>query len=171
MNEIWKPVKDFMGYEVSNLGRIRSFWLSFGKWSKIVNTEQRILKQIMSSSNGYPMVNLRRHPVLVHRLVLEAFVGPCPPGMESCHNDGIRTHNWLSNLRWDTQNNNYNDRRIHQTDNQGCRNGRSKISENDVLLIRKFYEDGYGQTQLGKMFNISNSAIRDIINVLTWKHI
>ena len=41
--------------------------------------------------------------VLVHRLVLEAFVGcPCPPHQESCHWDDIGTNNMLSNLRWDT---------------------------------------------------------------------
>lgn len=39
----------------------------------------------------------------VHPLVLEAFVGPRPPGMEACHADGNKTNNALSNLRWDTK--------------------------------------------------------------------
>ena len=33
----------------------------------------------------------------VGRLVLEVFVGPCPPGMEACHNDGDPHNNWLDN--------------------------------------------------------------------------
>jgi hypothetical protein len=35
-------------------------------------------------------------------LVLEAFVGPCPDGLEACHWDDDPTNNRLSNLRWDT---------------------------------------------------------------------
>jgi hypothetical protein len=38
----------------------------------------------------------------VHRLVLEAFVGPCPPGMLCCHGDNDPGNNRLTNLRWDT---------------------------------------------------------------------
>ena len=49
----------------------------------------------------------------VHRLVLEAFVGPCPDGMEGCHNDGVPTRNHLGNLRWDTQSENMYDRVRH----------------------------------------------------------
>ena len=39
---------------------------------------------------------------LVHRLVLETFVGAAPAGMEGCHNDGNRFNKRLENLRWDT---------------------------------------------------------------------
>ena len=45
----------------------------------------------------------------IHRLVLEAFVGPCPEGMETCHNNGVRTDNRLENLRWDTSSANNDD--------------------------------------------------------------
>lgn len=38
----------------------------------------------------------------VHRLVLEAFVGPCSPGQEACHANDIGWDNRLDNLRWDT---------------------------------------------------------------------
>lgn len=38
----------------------------------------------------------------VHRLVTLAFVGPCPDGMEVCHNNGRKTDNRLENLRYDT---------------------------------------------------------------------
>jgi hypothetical protein len=42
------------------------------------------------------------HAERVHRLVLLAFVGPCPKGMEACHWDDNPGNNHLSNLRWDT---------------------------------------------------------------------
>lgn len=49
----------------------------------------------------------------VHVLVLEEFVGLCPPGMESCHGDGDTQNNWLTNLRWDTPTNNNADKIKH----------------------------------------------------------
>lgn len=49
----------------------------------------------------------------VHRLVLEAFVGPCPEGMEALHGNAIRNDNRLCNLRWDTKSENSQDRVRH----------------------------------------------------------
>ena len=46
----------------------------------------------------------------VHRVVLEAFVGPCPEGHEACHNNGNPSDNRLENLRWDTKSANALDR-------------------------------------------------------------
>lgn len=68
-------------------------------------------------ANGHMQVSLSRpHKVVyVHRLVLIAFVGPPPDGMEVCHNDGDPTNNVLSNLRWDTRTGNMRDAVDHRT--------------------------------------------------------
>jgi hypothetical protein len=47
--------------------------------------------------------NGARRDALVHHLVLEAFVGPQPPGAEGCHWNDDPTDNRLENLRWDTR--------------------------------------------------------------------
>jgi hypothetical protein len=64
----------------------------------------RVLKQ--PKQGRYPVVTLYRDTVakqfLVHRLVLLAFVGPAPEGMEGCHWDDDPLNNHLSNLRWGT---------------------------------------------------------------------
>lgn len=57
----------------------------------------------------------RRRTRLIHQLVLEAFVGPRPNGMEGCHNDGICTNNVWTNLRWDTRAGNAADTKRHGT--------------------------------------------------------
>ena len=67
------------------------------------------------NSSGHMHVNLfrdgRNHLVAVHRIVLEAFVGPCPEGMEGCHYpDADKRNNALANLRWDAQAENAKDR-------------------------------------------------------------
>jgi HNH endonuclease len=51
----------------------------------------------------------------VHTLVLQAFVGPCPAGMEACHYDGDKANNKLGNLRWDTKRANELDAIRHRT--------------------------------------------------------
>ncbi len=50
---------------------------------------------------------------LVHRLVLETFVGPCPDKQECCHNNGNSLDNRISNLRWDTRKANVKDACVH----------------------------------------------------------
>jgi hypothetical protein len=58
---------------------------------------------------------------MVHQLVLEAFVGPRPRGMESCHNNGNQTDNRLVNLRWDTKSENNLDRVRHGTHSESSK--------------------------------------------------
>jgi len=43
---------------------------------------------------------------LVHQLVLEAFKGPCPPGMECLHKNHTPGDNKLSNLKYGTRSEN-----------------------------------------------------------------
>lgn len=114
--EIWKPVPGFDGYEVSNMGRVRSYRVPAGPgcgWVVRRDRPPRILRA-SPNSQGRPNVTLCADGVkydrTVHRLVLEAFVGPRPPGMEACHADDNPLNNRLDNLRWDTNWSNIQDR-------------------------------------------------------------
>jgi hypothetical protein len=69
----------------------------------------------LHAHGGYLRVNLVRdgkhYSRPAHCLVLEAFVGPCPLGMEACHfPDTERSNNRLDNLRWDTRSENMRDK-------------------------------------------------------------
>ncbi len=142
--------------------------------SVLAPTVQRLLSPYLDKY-GYYVVYLS-HPkmgnVKVHRLVLLAFIGPCPPGQEACHNDGTRTNNYPSNLRWDTRKNNQHDQRKHGTDLIGERNGSAKLSEGQVKQIRSLYSQGkHSQYVLGEMFNVNESSIFKVIHYQTWSHI
>jgi len=71
--------------------------------------------------------NADYHRRYIHHLVLEAFVGPRPPGTECCHRNDIKTDNRLENLRWDTSSANMYDRvrnGIHPMSRKThCKNG------------------------------------------------
>jgi HNH endonuclease len=58
-------------------------------------------------------INGKTTSVGVHHMICWAFHGPCPEGLECCHNDGIPDHNWPGNLRWDTRRSNINDQIRH----------------------------------------------------------
>src|SRR5688572_6260712 len=122
MSETWKPVVNFEElYEVSSHGRVRSLGrVTIQKNGRIRQLSPRILKPIHFGT-GYAKVNLygRGHnggaQRLIHHLVLEAFVGPCPEGMECRHVDGSPPNNRLDNLSWGTHVENEADKRRHGT--------------------------------------------------------
>ncbi len=72
VDEIWKSVKDFPGYEVSDHGRVKSFH----KLRAFKAKHGRILSPALS--HGYARVNLvkdgKRYMKAVHRLILEAYM-------------------------------------------------------------------------------------------------
>lgn len=107
--ENWLPIPGYPGYEVSDMGRVRSFKKT--GFSHLFFSSPKILKAT-PTHYGYPEVCLRNgrsRRWRVHQLVMLIFVGPCPEGLEVCHNDGDPLNNRLSNLRYDTHTNNMKD--------------------------------------------------------------
>lgn len=122
--EIWKNIPGYGGhYEASNLGDIRVKDRTVEKFCGLHNIvvkqfyKGRLLNPSKSDKYGHMSVHLgydkKRISVSVHKLVLLAFVGPAPDGMECCHNNGIAWDNRIENLRWDTHKNNNADRKKH----------------------------------------------------------
>lgn len=120
--EEWRPVVGYEGsYEVSDHGRVRSVErVRRDSLNRLYVYPGRLRKLYNNPVTGYPQVPLldngKRTLHAVHRLVLEAFVGPADVGKVACHNDGDRSNNHVYNLRWDTQSANMYDRRKHGTD-------------------------------------------------------
>lgn len=117
--EEWRPVVGHEGfYEVSDLGRVRSVDRTLPRAGGTMRIRGKILTPGVDK-HGRCGVNLHRDGSVkhrrVHRLVLQAFVGPCPDGMEGCHNDGDATNNQIGNLRWDTSLSNSLDMARHGT--------------------------------------------------------
>jgi hypothetical protein len=123
--------------------------------------------------NGYMQVGLtnkqQRH-FHVHRLVLLAFVGPAPEGMECCHNDGNKANNALSNLRWDTRSANMKDRTRHGQA-RGELAGMAKLFPAQVLEIRRLSEGGTPNAELVRRYGVTFGAIRKILRRESWAHI
>jgi hypothetical protein len=108
----------------------------------------------------------------VHRLVLEAFVGPCPDGMEACHIDGDSWNNSLSNLRWDTPLANARDRKRHGSHCCGERAPNHKLTATDVREIRRLTADGRtALLAVARRFGVSKDHVERIRDRTVWRHL
>ena len=114
-NTIWKTVKDFPNYMVSNTGLIKSLGASTEGMTPTqakLARKERILKP-QKHRQGYQMVSLskftkRGEPnqskfVTVHSLVAQAFLGDRPKGLVINHRDNDPTNNNVWNLEYCTQ--------------------------------------------------------------------
>jgi hypothetical protein len=100
----------------------------------------------------------------VHRLVLDAFVGPAPAGAVAAHADGDTADNRLVNLRWDTVTGNLADKARHGTHG-------SRLSAPAVVAILRLLAEGVSAHVLARHFRLSCTTIRHIRTGRTWKHI
>lgn len=125
----WRIVEGFPNYRVSDAGDIES--LRRGQWRPLVGWRTKWGHHKVCLRN-----NVRNRNAYVHVLVLEAFVGPCPVGLECCHHDGNPRNNTLGNLRWDTHAGNMEDAKRHGT-KRGEHNGRARLTPEQVAEIRR----------------------------------
>lgn len=169
--ERWLAVVGYEGlYEVSDLGRVRRLRERRGGADRLFADGPRIVKQHERSySRGYLDVSLYkedkhvRRPV--HLLVLEAFVGPRPAGLEGAHDDGVRSHNHLGNLLWKTHAENLADKKRHGTQTYGVDHHSAKLSTAEVDEVRQSTEPARAiARRLGvchrTILNIRNGKVR-----------
>lgn len=133
--EQWRPVPGWEGkYEVSSDGRVMSL-------SRFTSTGQPVGGFALTPRlNKYGHLNVGLHlngkasNQYIHRLVMLAFVGPCPDGQEVLHRDGIPTNNRLDNLSYGTRSQNVQDTLRHGTNVNAakthCKHGHEFTVEN-----------------------------------------
>lgn len=140
-------------YLVSDHGRVQSLLWRTPKVMRgyVRNPDRHVV--ITLSRGGGAKPKLAR----VHRLVLEAFVGPCPDGLEGCHNNGDPTDNHVTNLRWDTSSENMHDRVRHGVHTHArkthCPRGHEYTTENT-------YEPP-GRTRAGRVNRQCRQCVRE----------
>lgn len=167
------------GYPAYRVGDDGSIWSRQPRCGRgPLAKEWRRLKPSTAGHMKHHIVNLRP-PVrkrYVHHLVLEAFVGPRPVGMECCHGNGIPTDNRLANLRWDTRKANRDDAVRHGTalrmGPRGNTHHWSLLTTQKVLKIREEYaQGGIPARQIAERYGVQQGAIYAIVKRKTWKHV
>lgn len=165
----YRDISGFPGYRIGNDGSVWSLRRKNGRPADV----WRELKPV-ALTTGYRCVTLylpKANQRAIHRLVLEAFIGPCPTGMEGCHNDGDQSNNHLGNLRWDTYKNNQADRAKHGTDHRGEKNSRSKLTDAAVVAAIGELSRGLTLKEVSQRHGVSHHTIWSVARGISWRHI
>jgi hypothetical protein len=163
----WRPVPGYeRSYEVSDKGAV---W-SLPRGGK----PGRLLKQHLDRRRKYLNVALVRggtqRTINVHLLVMRAFVGPCPLGLETRHLDGNSTNNsWPDNLVYGTPEENLSDKFRHGTTGRGEGNPRHKLTSDSVLEIHRCWNGGESKRSLSRRFGVAPPMIRRILSGSAWQ--
>lgn len=166
MKEIWKWIPRYRGlYKSSNLGRVRSVDRTVHHPNGDLRLKGRILKPHPVGESGHLFVVLSKNgktkTELVHRLVLEAFVGSCPSGMECRHfPDRDPTNNrWPENIQWGTPKRNQKDREVHGTTNRGENHGNCHLSYKGLKKVRRLLRKGIPQSRIARIVGIGQPQV------------
>ena len=180
MKEVWKTISGYeSSYQVSNLGRVKSLKrkVSITRHGKTHNKSipELVMKpQINKRGKGYLKINLKRpnRVLSVHRLVAIAFI-PNPDNKPYInHIDGNPKNNLVNNLEWCTAKENA----IHASENgllpRGESHANSKLTEKQVLEIRKLYiPRKVSQQMLANKYGVTKTMVRYILQRKSWTHI
>lgn len=167
----YAEIPGFPGYFAGSDGTI---WSSHNnRWG--IATAKKQLRPGTNNKYGRKIVVLKdahgahrsRH---VHRLILEAFIGPCPEGMEACHKNNDAGDNRLANLRWDTRDANCLDMSAHGM-KKGSLHHAAKLTEDDVRAIRARHAAGETQQAIADTLSIQREGVGKVIRGERWSHV
>lgn len=165
---VWKSL--FGGiFEASSDGRIRRiiktrYNQKLGEITLSDNPSNRYLKCAL-------VLNGKLKRFSVHRLILLAFRGPCPTGMEGAHLNGNTKDNRIENLAYKTKLENEADKIAHGTRPRGEHVGVSRLTAGRVRLIRSDLRKGITAIKLAEQYGVNPSTISQIRHGKTWRHV
>ena len=153
-NEVWKPLRDFPGYHVSNYGRVKSYRDRGGNIGSTAH-----LLNFQKMSDGSPRVTLSINGIgrtlSVAKLVLENFVEPGPHAFVPHYIDGDFENLHVTNLEWRSRKN-------------------VKLLPDQIKAIREITLTPITDidiTMLSKRYQVSKQTIRAIIKNEAWKQL
>lgn len=158
----WRPVRGYEGfYEVCEFGHVKS--LRTGR-----------LLRPGKATMGYLTVALARQSKsrthYLHRLVLEHF-GPAQPTPQHicAHNNGVKTDNRISDLRWASRSENEADKLLHGQ-RRGCEHAYwAKLTREQIAEAASLRSKGLTYAQIAQRYGVTRTTISDALQGKTWK--
>lgn len=183
ITEEWRPIQGYPGYEVSQLGQVRSLerlvWISekpqqpphFRRYpGKTLN--QWLQGSAKDKAAKYCCVQIAGRTLGVHVLVCDAFVGPAPTARHQvAHWNGNTHDNTWTNLRWATTRENAMDKNRHGTMLKGEQIPSSKFTVTDIIEIRSRYHQGETPKSIASSKGVARRTIYTICSGNGWRHI
>lgn len=186
--EVWKPISGWP-YEVSSWGRVRRLEFSkpFYEAGRLLATRCR-----RGKGGGYPSVWLhRRKPgesksevraACVHTLVMEAFVGPRPFGMQVNHKDADKSNNRIENLEYCTPKENAQHakrlgllggggKKGPRPQIRGEKNPNSKYSRQQIIQCHALRHKGRSYRQIAAETGVTFHYVKKVLCGENWPHV
>lgn len=162
VKERWRQVPGFPDYDVSNLGKIRT-WKS-GK---------PVMMKIRIGSDGYPRVTIQDSKGLkkvcrVHVLTARAFLGPARGRLVRHKSRSKKAA--LSNIEYGSYMDNHRDKYRDGTDQRGEKNSQAELTKKHARQIYKL-KGKMTQKEISETFGISRQAVSDIHRRITWSEV
>lgn len=160
-----RPIPNLSGYYATEGGEVAS----------MRSGSVRVLKSQVN--RGYHRVTLsvrvngtrERHRFEVHRLVLTAYAGlPSEEGLEARHLNGVSTDNRPGNLAWGTRRDNVQDAIRHGTLGPGMRARHRRLTESQVIEIRRRRACGESPKTLAEEFGVHREYIPVLVSGKAW---
>lgn len=160
--ERWRPIPGYSHYDVSDMGRVRT-------WS----SGNAKLMKVKVGMDGYPRITLqdksgKKKVKRVHNLVARAFIGPSR-GRLVRHKSRSKKAS-LSNLEYGNHRDNHNDKYRDGTDQLGEKNSKAILINKQVREIYKL-KGKMSQSLIAEMYGISRQAVSDIHRGATWSEV
>lgn len=179
MQEEFINIMGFEDYKVSNMGRLLSYKrtkpiiLKPRKKAVKIKTGQYKKNQFLPYLSVALYANKNRSDLLVHRIVAKHFIDNPENKPQVNHKNGDVSDNRVENLEWVTSSENviYSIKEFGRIESCGEDNNKSKLTETQVKEIRELYPIIKSQRKIAKLYNVTQTAIKNIVNNKTWKHI
>lgn len=164
----WRTIPGYEGrYQVSDEGQVKSLARKVRCRGGFRSVSEILLKHVFDT-DGYHMVSLANGTkgdqtlFKVHRLVLLAFVGPLPDGLESRHLDDDKNNNRLANLCYGTGLENWADRIRNGKGIEGLKNPNSKLTAEQVLELPSLWPE-MTQAQIAEKYGLSEGYVQQLL--------
>lgn len=159
----------------------KTYWRLVPKWEgryivslngELYDMKNKDIVLLRPDKDGYLRTSLyldkKQKHFYIHQLVLLAFVGPCPKGLECHHKDNDISNNTLDNLEYIPHLKNMR----HRYANNTYKNyNNKKLDEEKVKEIKLMLKNGYKLKDIANKFNIGISTVVHIRYGDIWKHI
>jgi hypothetical protein len=158
MIEVWKKVKGYEDYLISNFGNVKS--IKFGKEKLLKDRPKKGYKQIvLYSEDKIPKY------FLIHRLVALHFIENKNNHKIINHKDCNKSNNYFYNLEWCSNKENTNHALKNNLIPKGENHKLFKIKDIEIKEIRFLYKNKiYNQCELAKIYNTAQNYISKIVN-------
>jgi len=165
MDEEWRDIEGYEGYQASNQGNIRH--LVDGEWI----TPNRYMGNGQGKYEKIYIAGKNHGTAQVSHLVAAAFIGLRPPHAVVRHKNDDWSDNRSENLVYGSQSDNMNDAKANGKISTGSARYNAKLVESDIADIISAYTCGETLDNISSRYGVASQTISNVVRGRTWQNV